>query len=242
MTMTEPSATRAMRLVPRRLLAWGGRPALRQCVGSVLFADIAGFTAMTEAARRRGGSRGIEQLTLRLNGIFTELVAAVQQAGGDILKFGGDALLAAFDATDLSDSTISRAVWCADRLSRVIRHDRRCHGGRLDLHLGIACGDWSEVITGEAGARREHFVHGACIRQAMDAASAAERRTCRLAASACRVPPDVPVHAVRMRQGNWQLNFPKKPWSPNFETLSSVLAPPETMVDFVPRQLRSQLA
>ncbi len=241
MTMIEPSATRAMRLVPRRLLAWGGRPALRQCVGSILFADIAGFTAMTEAARRRGGARGIEQLTLRLNGIFTDLVATVRQAGGDILKFGGDALLVAFDATDRSGSAIARAVWCADQLSRVIRHDRRCHGGRLDLHLGIACGDWNEVITGKAGVRREHYVHGACIRQAMDAASAAELGTCWLAASACRVPPDAPVHPARTRRGSWRLEFPKKPWTPNFETLSGVLAPSETMMDFVPRQLRSQL-
>lgn len=241
MTIRETPAARAMCLVSRRLSDVGDQPALRRSVGVILFADIAGFTAMTEAARRRGGERGIEQLTRRLNGIFTALVAAVHQAGGDILKFGGDALLVAFDDDTQSSSALARAVWCADRLARIIRVERRRSGGRLDLHLGIACGDWNEILAGRPGERREHFVHGRCIRLAMDAAGEAQLGECFLAASGCRLCLGVPVYSERIRRGMWRLEFPKRSWDLEASGCAAVTQPSGRMLDFVPRQLRAHL-
>src|SRR5262245_35581237 len=78
-----------------------------------LFADIAGFTPLTEAFARQGGS-DIEELTLLLNDYFNTMVSLVQSYGGILGKFGGDALTAFFPClVEERQVTIHRAVQCA---------------------------------------------------------------------------------------------------------------------------------
>jgi len=51
--------------------------------GAALFADIAGFTPLTEALARALGQRGgTEELTHQLNHVYTALIAAVERSGG----------------------------------------------------------------------------------------------------------------------------------------------------------------
>src|ERR1051325_4503146 len=60
---------------------------------AVLFADISGFTALTERLAQPGPS-GAEELTRLLNSYFGRLIDLVNAHGGEIVKFAGDALLA----------------------------------------------------------------------------------------------------------------------------------------------------
>ncbi len=62
-----------------------------------LFADLSGFTALTEHLMAQG-ARGAEQLSLALNDIFGPLVRLVYSRGGFIPYFAGDAFLAIFPA------------------------------------------------------------------------------------------------------------------------------------------------
>src|SRR3954466_16039985 len=83
--------------VPRLLAEWDAHTSSRVRVvnGSLLSADISGFTALSE--RLAGiGRAGAEELTDLLNRCFAEMIAAATRFGGDILKFGGDALLIIF--------------------------------------------------------------------------------------------------------------------------------------------------
>ena len=64
---------------------------------AVLFADISGFTALTERLAQRGPA-GIEELTHLLNEYFGQLIDLINIYGGDVFKFAGDALLALWPA------------------------------------------------------------------------------------------------------------------------------------------------
>ncbi len=63
--------------------------------GTVMFADISGFTAMSETLSRLGKA-GAEEITAIVNHFFTALLKISDHYGGDLLKFGGDALLIFF--------------------------------------------------------------------------------------------------------------------------------------------------
>ncbi len=60
--------------------------------GAALFADISGFTPLTEALLKAyGPKRGPEELTRQLNLIYDALVAEVHRFGGSVIAFSGDA-------------------------------------------------------------------------------------------------------------------------------------------------------
>ncbi|MBI3461416.1 adenylate/guanylate cyclase domain-containing protein, partial [Candidatus Acetothermia bacterium] len=68
--------------------------------GSVLFADISGFTPLTEAlVQTRGVRHGAEELPLYLNRIYSALIAEIDQYAGSVISFAGDAITCWFDET-----------------------------------------------------------------------------------------------------------------------------------------------
>ena len=63
--------------------------------GSLLFADLSGFTALSETLSELG-TRGAEEITRIVNDLFGALLEDVEQFGGVLVKFGGDALTVYF--------------------------------------------------------------------------------------------------------------------------------------------------
>ena len=69
--------------------------------GAALFADISGFTALTEAlAVELGPQRGAEELTANLNRVFHAIIAELDGYGGDVIYFSGDAITCWIDGDD----------------------------------------------------------------------------------------------------------------------------------------------
>lgn len=62
---------------------------------TIMFADISGFTALSERLSRRG-EEGAEKIARIVGDYFTAVLDITTRQGGDLLKFGGDALLIAF--------------------------------------------------------------------------------------------------------------------------------------------------
>jgi class 3 adenylate cyclase/tetratricopeptide (TPR) repeat protein len=61
--------------------------------GAAVFADISGFTPLTEAlATELGPQRGSEELTANLNRVFHAIIAELHRFGGDVIYFSGDAI------------------------------------------------------------------------------------------------------------------------------------------------------
>lgn len=66
---------------------------------TVLFADLSGFTAMSERLTAQG-REGAETLTRVINDYFTTMSNIAAHHGGDLMLFGGDAMLLLFDGVD----------------------------------------------------------------------------------------------------------------------------------------------
>jgi adenylate cyclase len=66
--------------------------------GAALFADISGFTPLTELLTRElGPQRGAEELSQQLIVIYSALIAQVEQYRGSVISFSGDAITCWFD-------------------------------------------------------------------------------------------------------------------------------------------------
>ncbi len=82
----------------RRIALSSGADLPRDTHGAALFADISGFTPLTEGlSRALGPRRGAEELTRQLNLVYDALVAEVDRYGGSVLGFSGDAITCWFD-------------------------------------------------------------------------------------------------------------------------------------------------
>jgi class 3 adenylate cyclase/tetratricopeptide (TPR) repeat protein len=133
--------------VPQLLLDWPKSTAFRQIEGSLVHIDISGFTAMSERLARKGRV-GAEEVSLVLNNTFTELLTIAGELGGDLLKFGGDALLLLFK----DEGHAVRAV----RASALMRTRLRSIGkvqtpaGRVDLKMtvGVHSGELDMFLVG----------------------------------------------------------------------------------------------
>src|SRR5258706_13092948 len=83
-------------------------------IGAALFADISGFTPLTEVlVQALGPQRGAEELTRWLNKIYDALVVEIENYRGSVISFSGDAITCWFD--DQKDVTVatntSAAFW-----------------------------------------------------------------------------------------------------------------------------------
>jgi predicted ATPase/class 3 adenylate cyclase len=113
---------------------------------TVLFADLSGFTTMSERLDP-------EVMRAFQNELFEELTAAVQGFGGFVDKFIGDALLALFGAPAAHEDDPERAVRAAIEMIKRTRHlgerSKAFAGSPLMLHIGINTG---HVVAGGLGA------------------------------------------------------------------------------------------
>ena len=94
--------------------------------GAVLFADISGFTPLTEElARGLGLQRGAEEVVRHLNQVYAALIDKVHRFGGSVTGFSGDAITCCFDAApairgDVPRPTL-RALACAFAMQSAMR-------------------------------------------------------------------------------------------------------------------------
>ncbi len=92
--------------IDRRLALAAGQDLPEHTQGAALFADISGFTPLTEMlARQLGARRGAEELTQQLNRVYDALITALHHYGGSVLGFSGDAITCWLDGDDGSRGT-----------------------------------------------------------------------------------------------------------------------------------------
>jgi class 3 adenylate cyclase/tetratricopeptide (TPR) repeat protein len=148
--------------VPRLLPAWAAADqgsAHRVVDGSLLLFDITGFTPLTERLARRG-REGAEELSNLLDDVFGRLLTDAEHEGGDLLKWGGDALLLFFDGPDHG----CRAARAAMRMQRALAQIGRATTsiGRVKLRAsaGVESGPVHLVLAGNPAMHRELVVLG----------------------------------------------------------------------------------
>jgi class 3 adenylate cyclase/tetratricopeptide (TPR) repeat protein len=126
-------------------LVGGGRESRKRI--SILFIDIVGSTTLAE----RLDPEALRQI---MDSYFTCCVAAIEEHGGVVEKFIGDAVMAAFGATVAHEDDALRAVRAADgSLSALRELSARLaatHQVSLEARCGICSGD-AVVITSDSG-------------------------------------------------------------------------------------------
>jgi len=147
--------------------AAAGRAARRTCTGAVLFCDVAGFTPLTEALSVLG-REGAEELTRLLNGYFTRMIGILSEEGGDVLRFGGDAMTVFFPG----DSR-GRAARGAMRMMAAMEEfsDLPTRAGRftLSMKVGAAYGPVHLGLLGSAECGWDYYAAGPPLDDAADA-------------------------------------------------------------------------
>jgi adenylate cyclase len=141
-----------------RLLADAGREGFRgehrEVV--VLFSDIRGFTTLSETLEP-------DALVAFLNDFLTRMTWCIEEHGGSVDKFIGDAVMAVFPADGGSDAAVEAAVAMRDELGRFNRR------GEIPAPLAIGVGlNAGRVVSGLIGSpqKREHTVLGDVVNTA----------------------------------------------------------------------------
>ena len=126
--------------------------------GTTVFADVSGFTRLSERLARKG-KEGAEHLVDAINHCFSELLADVSARGGSLLKFGGDAMLLWFEG----DGHTERGCAAAAAMQQTMREVGRIRTGAsnvvLRMSVGVHSGTYPMFLVGAS--HRELLVGGA---------------------------------------------------------------------------------
>jgi class 3 adenylate cyclase/tetratricopeptide (TPR) repeat protein len=135
----------------------------------VLFADISGFTALTERLAEKGPV-GAESLARILNDYFGKMIDVIHEYSGDVVKFAGDALIVVWPiASDLGTPGLASEELKRQRTLHVLECslkirekmlDYKADGSPLYLKMALATGGITEVHVGGVFNRWEFVLVG----------------------------------------------------------------------------------
>jgi class 3 adenylate cyclase len=141
-------------------------PRVERFPAATLFADVSGFTALVESLLEEG-TRGAERVQGILNQVFGPLTEIIEQAGGEVLKFPGDAALALIPGApgEGPEAPLARAAGAALETTRKLDRLRVEQGRELRLRVAVGAGTVWAAVVGGVGDRYEVLVRGTPIDQ-----------------------------------------------------------------------------
>lgn len=117
---------------------------------TILFADVLGFTMLSERL-------DAEDVTGFMNALWEKLDAVILELGGYIDKHLGDGVMALWGVEQAREDDPERAIRAALRMQEAAAAFDQTHGRDLQLRIGINTG---AVLLGEVGATREFTAMG----------------------------------------------------------------------------------
>ncbi len=143
-------------------------PGRRAIGGTVLFADLSGFTALSEAYAARGRD-GTDELTRLLNRIFSVLLEdAVFPFEGFLVKFAGDSLLVYFEGPGHLARACAAALATQEAMAELPKTEPRLR--HLAIRVGVASGPFDLMTVGAPSGRLDCFLAGDAAQRAVLAA------------------------------------------------------------------------
>ncbi|GAU86278.1 adenylate/guanylate cyclase domain-containing response regulator [Bosea sp. BIWAKO-01] len=122
-------------------------PVRRQNV-AVLFADIVGFTALSERMRP-------EDVMLLLRQSHERMTTRIFACGGTVEKYIGDAILAIFGVPTTTDRDAGQALKCADGMMAALCDWNRERSAAGEAVLGMGIGvNYGPAVVGDVGSAR----------------------------------------------------------------------------------------
>ncbi|WP_250030764.1 tetratricopeptide repeat protein [Paractinoplanes maris] len=154
-------------------------PVTQRAEAVVLYADVVGFTALTESFAD-SGSYGTEQLTRIINRWFEVTADAIAASGGSVVDFAGDALVGMFDySAETAAAVARRAIHCAELIreatAEVVPVPTSDGSRSLTIRVGMAAGPVLLMLLGDPDTRLQHLIAGPALEGAIDALHRADR-------------------------------------------------------------------
>lgn len=118
-------------------------PLGQRSVAAVVFADVSGFTAMSERMEP-------EEVLRVMNGCFEGMVEAVENHGGTVDKFIGDCLMAVFGVPAAHADDAARAVRACREMFTYLDRYNKTLAKPLGLSIGI---NYGPLVAGNLGSR-----------------------------------------------------------------------------------------
>jgi len=150
--------------VPALVAEWlSERPAERHRAieGTLMFADVSGFTRLTEMLAALG-KLGAEEMAELINGTFAKLLAPAFAYGADLIKWGGDATLLLFQGP----GHVERGARAAHEMQAIMREEGSLATSRgsvrLRMSIGVHTATADYLLVGRED-HRELLVVGAAV-------------------------------------------------------------------------------
>ncbi|MEO6511072.1 MAG: adenylate/guanylate cyclase domain-containing protein, partial [Nocardioides sp.] len=140
-------------------LAWTPDVRYRGVEGSLGFVDISGFTTLARRLTRQGAV-GSEELSDILDATFGALLAHARREAGDLVKWGGDAVLLLFTGEDHATRSVRAAVDMRSELRTVGRTRSSAGAVALRMSVGIHSGRFDFFLVGDPAIHRELVISG----------------------------------------------------------------------------------
>ncbi|HVV75295.1 MAG TPA: adenylate/guanylate cyclase domain-containing protein [Mycobacteriales bacterium] len=192
--------------VPRLVVDWlAGSPTERHraVAGSGVFADISGFTALTERLAERGKA-GAEEMGDLLNATFEQLLDAAYDYGANLVKWGGDAVLLLFEGDGHAIRAAQAASEMQARMRRLGRLKTSVGAVSLGMSIGIHSGEFDFMLIGSR--YRELIVTGPAATATAHMEKIADRGQVVVSPSTrAALPTECTGEAV---EGGWLLTSP----------------------------------
>ncbi len=157
--------------------------------GSFIFADVSGFTALTEMLAKAGDAKGREILNQIMNRLFSTVLDPIVASGGDMLIFVGDAALVYFPHEESGDD-LHKAIRAGLRMQRAIVPFKALETEfgmcSLTMSIGIERGDAYAGVVGTSQ-RMELLVSGPATFEAMRAEATAQSEQVMLGQAAVKI-------------------------------------------------------
>ncbi len=134
-----------------------------RCIpGSLVFADISGFTALTERLARKG-KVGAEEMSDALNAVFADILEPANDDGADLVKWGGDAVLLLFTGEHHAGRACRAAFAMRARMRSFGALTTSAGSVRLRMSIGVHTGEFDSYLVGDPLHHRELLVSGPSV-------------------------------------------------------------------------------
>ncbi|MGB1206830.1 MAG: tetratricopeptide repeat protein [Chitinophagales bacterium] len=138
---------------------------------ALLFADVSGFTALTEQLAQKG-LQGTEELTQILNNYFDAIIQIIEAEGGEVVKFIGDALLVWFPTSAHQNKKIvTKLAWQAAQKIQLLFERKYINlttsigKTKMGMKISISIGNVSLFEVGGQLKRCECVIAGEAVEQ-----------------------------------------------------------------------------
>lgn len=143
--------------------------------GAALFADISGFTTLTETLTHELGARqGIEELTRQINDVYNALIGEIERYNGSVISFAGDAITCWFDGSPNGVRWGETAAQCAVSAGAALQ-TAMLSFPKLGLKVAVTSGPARRFTVGDPAIQLLDALAGATVSRLSTVEKAAVR-------------------------------------------------------------------